>query len=159
VFSLRRYFPRARIEGLDINPRNIAVCRRKLARDPDRYLAFRVGDSLAGQAGELYDAIFCMAVFRHGALGDCVRERCDDFIRFEDFERTTCELAQSLKRGGLLFIENCHFRFRDARAFADFEVIEEARQEESQMHGPIYDRNNRLTSGATSRDVVFRKVR
>ena len=157
VFSLRRYFAKARIEGVDINRHNVAVCRRELALNPDPGLEFAVVRSPAHLGAERYDAIFCMAVFRHGALGDR-RERCDEFIRFEAFDTATADLARSLKVGGLLFIENCHFRFRDTRAFADFELTDQAPQDHREGDGPIYDRNNRLIAGVTSRDVVFRKV-
>jgi SAM-dependent methyltransferase len=158
VFALREYFPSAQITGIDINRHNIAICNRKLAGRPDRAISFRTSGSAADEEAGTYDAIFCMAVFRHGALGDRVRERCDEFIRFEAFDNATADLAKSLKVGGLLFIENCHFRFADTRAFADFELIDEARQEHRQADGPTYDRDNRLMSCIAFRDVAFRKV-
>ena len=66
VFSLRRYFPRAAIKGVDINPGNIAVCRKRLARAGDASISFGVAASTAGEPVAAYDAIFCMAVLRHG---------------------------------------------------------------------------------------------
>lgn len=159
VFSLRRYFPSARIVGIDINRHNIAVCRRKLIQDPDPAIDFRVGGSLADQPAEGYDIVFCMAVFRHGALGDRTRERCDEYIRFGDFDRATGDIARCLKPGGLLFIENSHFRFSDTRAHRDFRALTEVRQSHLDRDGPIYDQDNRLVPGVTWRDVAFRKVR
>ena len=156
VFALRNYFPSAQIKGVDINRHNIAICKRKLVKHPDPAISFRTTGSAGDEEAEAYDAIFCMAVFRHGALGDKVRERCDEFIRFEAFDNATADLARSLKVGGLLFIENCHFRFRDTRAFVDFESI--ARQDHRQSDGPIYDRDNRLISELHHREVAFRKV-
>jgi 2-polyprenyl-3-methyl-5-hydroxy-6-metoxy-1,4-benzoquinol methylase len=159
VFSLRRYFADAKIEGVDINPHNITVCRRVLASNPDPGLNFAVVSSPTSLGSERYDAIFCMAVFRHGALGDQVWERCDKFIRFAAFDATTAQLARSLKVGGLLFIENSHFRFRDTGAFVDFEVVGEGVVDESLVREPTYDRDNRLISGETSREVAFRRLR
>ncbi|HEY2483293.1 MAG TPA: class I SAM-dependent methyltransferase [Caulobacteraceae bacterium] len=159
VFALRGCFPTAHIHGIDINRRNIAVCNRKLAEDPDPAIDFRTAGSAAGEDPDSYDAIFCMAIFRHGALGDRVRDRCDDLIRFQDFDNAIADLTRALKRGGLLFIENSHFRFSDTSAFPDFEVVGEARREQRETDGPIYDRDNRLIAGVNDRDIAFRKAK
>src|SRR5437763_1804045 len=45
VFTLRGYFPGAWIKGLDINPHNIAVCRQRLAENPDAKIHFELADS------------------------------------------------------------------------------------------------------------------
>lgn len=66
VFSLRRYFPQAVIRRIDINPRNIARCRARLSRLADDRLSFAVAASAAGEEAGGYDAVFAMAVFRHG---------------------------------------------------------------------------------------------
>ena len=42
VWSLRRYFQEAEIVGIDISPRNIGVCRRRLACLPDPRIRFTV---------------------------------------------------------------------------------------------------------------------
>src|SRR5262249_33650455 len=68
VFTLRKYFPTARIKGIDINPHNVRVCHQRLAENPAPGLCFEVADSVRGEAVASYDAIFCMAVFRHGDL-------------------------------------------------------------------------------------------
>jgi SAM-dependent methyltransferase len=69
VFSLRHYFPRATIKGIDINPANIAVCQRCLRKAPDADISFAVDRSTAAEPSGSYDAIFCMAVLRHNKLG------------------------------------------------------------------------------------------
>ena len=66
VFSLRGYFPRAVIKGIDLSGGNIAVCRRRLRRKPDPGITFETAGSTSGEASSSYDAIFCMAVLRHG---------------------------------------------------------------------------------------------
>jgi SAM-dependent methyltransferase len=156
VFALRQYFPRARLEGIDINRHNVSICRRKLARRPDPGIGFKLAASLAAAEGDAYDAIFCMAVFRHGGLTAAPPDRCDDRIRFADFERETGHINRCLKAGGLLLIEWCAFRFCDTRTYADFEPIHTAAPAGSE---PIYDRDNRLIPGGVYRDVAFRKVR
>lgn len=156
VFALRRYFPGSHITGLDINRHNIAVCKRALRRNPDSQIEFRVASSAAEEPAGAYDALFCMAVFRHGGLTAAPPDRCDDRIRFADFEREIGHIARSLKTGGLLLIEWCAFRFCDTQTFADFEPIHTAGPAGSE---PIYDRDNRLIPGGVYRDVAFRKVR
>lgn len=155
VFALRRRFRAARLEGLDINRRNIAIARARLAAAPDERIVFRAAGSGADLAPSSYDAIFCMAVFRHGSLGDGVFPRCDHRIRFADFDRAASDLAASLRPGGLMFLEWSNFRFCDTRAFAQFEPAHTASQ--ADKPDPIYDRADRLMPGAAYRDVVFRK--
>jgi 2-polyprenyl-3-methyl-5-hydroxy-6-metoxy-1,4-benzoquinol methylase len=87
VFSLRRYLSRAIIRGVDINPGNIAVCRRRFKKSPDAHITFATAHSTAAEPSGTYDAIFCMAVLRHGSLGLPGVTRCDHLIRFEDFAR------------------------------------------------------------------------
>jgi hypothetical protein len=158
VFALREYFARAQIKGVDINRHNIAICKRQLAKHPDPAISFRTSGSAADEQAGAYDAIFCMAVFRRGALADRVRERCDEYIRFEVFDNATADLARSLKVGGLLFIEYSNFRFCDTRSYSEFEAVGAARSEPVANRCPIYDRDNRLMPGLTYSEVAFRKV-
>lgn len=158
VFALRDYFTKARIKGVDINRHNIGICNRKLARHPDPGISFATSGSAADEEAEACDAIFCMAVFRQGALADRVPDRCDAFIRFEVFDKATANLAKSLKVGGLLFIEYSNFRFRDTESFAEFEVVATTDSESVGERCPIYGRDNRLMPGLAYREVVFRKV-
>jgi SAM-dependent methyltransferase len=155
VFALRGYFPTARITGLDINRHNIAICNRKLRQSPDQGIEFRIGATLA-EVEAAYDAIFCMAVFRHGGLTAAPPVRCDDRIRFKDFEREIGYIARRLKPGGILLVEWCAFRFCDTEAFENFEAIHTAAPAGSE---PIYDRDNRLILGGVYRDTAFRKIR
>ena len=54
VFSLRHYFQKATLVGLDINPLNIAVCRFRLWRIGDAKLRFAVAGSTIGEASPSY---------------------------------------------------------------------------------------------------------
>ncbi len=160
VFALRGYFPTARITGLDINRHNITVCKRTLSQRPDSAISFRIAGSAVDEGEGAYDAIFCMAVFRHGSLtGDVAKERCDDLIRFADFDNATANLAKSLKDGGLLFIENSNFRFCDTHAYRHFDVVDAPAGEPRDAARRPYDRQNRLIPGPAYRDVAFRKAR
>ena len=44
VFSIRGYFPRAGIKGIDINAANIAVCRRRLKQTGDAAITFEIAE-------------------------------------------------------------------------------------------------------------------
>jgi SAM-dependent methyltransferase len=157
VFSLRRYFPLARIKGVDINRRNIKECRARLARiggDPD--LSFDIAGSAINEPAAHYDAVFAMAVFRHGELG-AAPPRCDHLIRFADFERSVGELAVSLKPRGLLILRHANFRFGDTARASAFKQLRVATSNPNLARTPIYGRDDRLLSGAREDDGVFEK--
>jgi SAM-dependent methyltransferase len=122
VFSLRRYFPAARIRGVDINRANVAAARARLAATPDERLSFMVAASTQDEPAAAYDAIFCMAVLRHGSLGRPGITRCDPLLRFDDAARTFADFHRCLKPGGLLILRHSSFRLRDAPVGACFET-------------------------------------
>ncbi len=156
VFSLRGYFAQARIKGIDINKRNIRLCAKRLAqRGGDPALFFETANSAANEPLQHYDAIFAMAVFRHGGLGDSP-PRCDHLIRFADFDHAIGELAQCLKPGGLLVLRHANFRFADTAAATTFRQIHAVSAPE-QEPTPLYGPDDRLAPGATRDDGVFRK--
>jgi SAM-dependent methyltransferase len=159
VFTLRRYLPTASITGLDINRRNIEICKARLRRSPDTGIEFNVAGSTSGESAASCDAIFCLAVLRHGALAASGAERCDRFIRFEDFECMVADFARCLRIGGLLFIANSNFRFCDTAVYRSFEVALSLLSPVPDPRTPIYDRTNCLVRNAAYGDLAFRKLR
>ena len=155
VFTLRRYFPAARIKGVDINPANIAIGKRRLAEQGDPGIRFECAESTAGEATGAYDAIFCMAVLRHGGLGEPGVTRSDHLLRFADFENAVADFARCLRRGGLLAIAHSNFRFSDTRTSADFESVLRMTSP-TPLFGPD---NRRFPDGGGKVDAVFRKLR
>jgi 2-polyprenyl-3-methyl-5-hydroxy-6-metoxy-1,4-benzoquinol methylase len=153
VFSLRRYFLRATIKGVDINPANIAICRRRLRNAPDAGIAFTTAHSTAAEPAGAYDAIFCMAVLRHGSLGLPGVTRSDHLIRFEDFARTV-DFERCLKPGGLLIIRHSNFRLSDAPAGRAFETI---LQVPVAPGTPLFGPDNQRLADCEYPDAVFRK--
>ncbi len=157
VFSLRRYFPEASIVGIDINPINIAICRFRRVKAREKRMSFAAAASAAGEAAASCDAIFAMAVFRHGELNTSPPPaKTGNVIRFADFEQSVAELARVLKPGGLLAIQNAMFRFRDTPAARDFETVLSVQRDEP---APLYGPDDCLLPDADMRDVVFRKLR
>jgi trans-aconitate methyltransferase len=159
VFTLRRYFPRAAIEGIDINPYRIAACRRQLRRrGGDPGLSFSVAGSTRHLSDRSYDAIFCLAVLRRGELRNGPAPRCDHLVRFDDFERVVADFARCLKPGGYLAVTFSNFRLADTTSATAFEVAMQANAAwMNHMRAPLYGRDNRLLPGARYGDIVFRK--
>jgi SAM-dependent methyltransferase len=157
VFSLRRYFPQANIVGLDINPFNIAICRFRRLRAGDKRMTFAVAGSTDGEASASYDAVFAMAVFRHGDLNISPPPPVSGHrIRFAEFEQSVADLARVLKPGGLLVIQYAMFRFGDTRIAKDFEA--EIRVKLNKWD-PFYGSDDCLLPEAEYPEVVFRKLR
>ncbi len=153
VFTLEKYFPRASIKGIEIDPRAVAVCRSR-AQSPR--VSFAQGASTAHEPSAAYDAIFCLAVLCLGDLTTSGTERCDPYLRFADFERVVVDFARCLKPGGLLLLHTCNFRFEDTTVSKDFEVVLAA--DPAQLAPDVvFDRNNRLLPGQRYLPVAFRK--
>ena len=156
VFTLRSYFPNALIKGVDVNPRNIAHCKRRAQARNCAALTFATAADTRTEPSAGYDAIFCLAVLCCGDLtvsqADCSAPR----LYFSDFERVVTDLARCLKPGGLLLLHTTNFRFGDTAAAADFEAVFDATAEQM-APDLLYDRNNQLLAGERYSAVAFRK--
>jgi SAM-dependent methyltransferase len=156
VFSLRRYFPAATISGVDINAHSIGLARQRLALAPDVGLDFQCLPSPRDLPTGAYDAIFCMAVLRHGDLQADQPARCDDILPFAAAEAVANELARCVRPGGYLCLWYCHFPFSHMAAAKDFDAVLTlpAGAGENQ---PLYGPDNRRIDGAPLTQAVFRK--
>ncbi len=158
VFTLRQYFPDAEITGIDINPHNIAVCRKWLSRSGDNLIRFEHAGSSENEPDSYYDAVFCMAVLRHGDLGSGNDAKsCAQLIRFADFERMIAGFCRCLKPGGYLAIRHSNFRFSDTEVASGFAAVVSLSGSQLHVGTPLYDRNNQRLVDAVYDDVVFRK--
>jgi SAM-dependent methyltransferase len=157
VFSLRPYFPAAHLTGIDINPYNIVQCKRRWqAAGSDPEIQFLCAGSPTDTLDEYYDAIFCMAVLRHGALQAAQPERCDAILSFAQIDSLVSDLACALKPGGYLIVWNCHFRFTDMTAASGFDVALTS-VDTGGGNSPLYGRDNCRLDVPEYRDAVFRK--
>ncbi len=156
VFSLQEYFPNAEIVGIDINPRSIAVCRKKLVQVRAPHISFSVADSTTAEQSAHYDAIFCLSVLRRGELGATKPASCTHLIRFNDFEKTVTDLCRCLKPGGYFIIIGSNFRFADTEIAAAFHAVF-SRTEPLRTDTPLYDRNNHRLPDSPTTDVIFHK--
>jgi hypothetical protein len=156
VVTLRQYFPHAAIKGIDINPYNIATSRAR--QEADAKVRFEVAGTTRAEPAETYDAIFCLAVLRHGKLNRPKIRRCDHLIRFGMFEETIADFARCIKAGGLLFIAHSNFRLADTAVSDQFEVAYEEHSPDD-LATPIFDRKNERLSDSASGIFGFRKRR
>jgi SAM-dependent methyltransferase len=153
IASLRRAFPDAVIKGIDINAESIVVCRTLFASDSSVELA--IADSTSAEPDAAYDAIFCMAVLRQGALGTTPPPRCDHLIRFGDFERAIADFARMLRPGGLLALRHSNFRLEDTSIAARFEpLLDASRFRDTPKYGP----DNTLLPDTPREQALWRKL-
>ena len=157
VFTLRSYFPTAQIVGIDINPRNIAVCRERLRQVGDPYIRFDVAASPSREGSACFDAIFCMAVLRRGELGSIDAARCDPIICFSDFDRLVAGLSRCLKPGGMLAIIHSNFRFSDASTNSEYDTVFVVEPQGEPSPTPLFGKDNRRLPPIPYNDAVFQK--
>lgn len=158
VFTLRRYFPKAFIVGIDINPRSIATCLKKLKKSRDQNMQFKQASTPKSEPDATYDAIFCMSVLRHGELGAKQPETCAHLISFNDFEKTVTDLCRCLKPGGYLVMLGSNFRFFDTSVASEFEVAYRLPIKKPLKDTPLYDSNNRRMTNDFCSEAIFRKL-
>lgn len=158
LFSLETYLPDAELLGIDINPRNIAICNRKLAkRGGQNHIQFRCAGSPVHEIAESYDAILCLAVLRHGALQDSMPDSCEPWIDFASVDRLVTELARCVKPGGYLAIWHSHFRFADMTVAPQFTAVL-SHKRIGRVSTPLYGRDNRRLDCPNYCDAVFQKL-
>jgi len=157
AFALRRHFPTAIITALDIDPDNIAQAQVKLADAPDPNIHFGVASSPAHLPSEEFDAVFCMAVLRHGALCAERSPRCDHLIRFETIEALATDLARCVRPGGFLSLWNTQFPFALMAVSAQFEPVMQV-EIGAKTNQPLYGPDNRRIDDMVLLDAVYRKA-
>ena len=150
VRALRSRLPQARITGIDLNPRALAKARRD---DPHPLSSYQ---STADPAGR-FDAVFALAVFRHGKLESDRPDDCSPVLAFGRFEQGVAALDACLVPGGWLAIHHSHFRFTDTFLACRYRA-EPADLPEITPTEVLYGPDNRRLAGAELLPVLFRKL-
>lgn len=152
--TLARYLPLAQIDGLDINPRNVAEARRKVAEaGVQRITIAEAGSPPRGAA--LYDAVFCLSVLRHGELDAYEPDSCTAILPFRRFAETVAALDRVLKPGGYLFLWGSNFRFADTAEAAGYDAVPVPAM--AAQAGPFFGPDDRRLPIRTTHEFVFRK--
>lgn len=157
VFTLRRYFPKAALRGIEVDPARIRICRDRLRETGDAGISFACAADARGEPPESHDAVFCMAVFRDPALD--APETCSTMghISFDDFERGVADLVRCLKPGGLLFVEHSNFRVSDTGSAPALETMLHADPPRSAKTPGLYGRDGHRIHGAEDLALGYRK--
>jgi SAM-dependent methyltransferase len=155
LVGLRQAFPGSRITGIDLNPLAVRKARRLVAGDP-RTTVSRAGEA---PAGEQFEVVLALAVFRHAALNDAPPS-CAGVLSFADFERTVSGLSDCVRPGGLLVVRHANFRFGDCAVAADYEAVRTgyASAGEGGLPTPLYDRDDALIGTEPRDDGIYRKL-
>ncbi|MDT0508008.1 class I SAM-dependent methyltransferase [Novosphingobium sp. MMS21-SN21R] len=156
VRSLRRWFPHAKIVGLDPNALMIAKARDHLSLHPDPGISYVEASSPNSLGDVQFDAILAMAVFRHGELERTLPASCATILPFDRFARAVEALDRHLKPGGWLSVWNAHFRFADTQTAQNYDAhaLEYSRGEPQTL---FYGPDNRRIDGVEYADILFRK--
>ena len=158
MFSLSSYFPEAKIKGIDINRHAIKKCQSHLAKTGgNSRITFQCAGDAFDELPESYDAVFAMAVFRHGDLNSAP-DRCEHLIRFAAFEDTVDGLSRCLKPGGLLVIRHANFRFTDTKTAAGFRLLLAAKKQRPDQMSPLYGQDDKLLKSQEPDDGVYCKL-
>lgn len=152
-FSLREYFKRAKIIGVDINNRNLRKANRKNGDDKIKFL-FSSTENIEKEGK--YDLIFCLSVLCRWEDTKNVTN-CEKIYPFQKFEASVSELTSQLVVGGLLVVYNSNFRFEDTVVFDDFEIVETPSMKDSGFVNKFDSFNNLLTD--RHKVCVYRKVK
>ncbi len=151
VRALRQRMPQARIVGIDLNRRMIAQAR---AADPAHAADYRCAG--APEAGEQFDAVLAMAVFRNGDLEFHRPDSCAQILPFARFDQGLALLDRHLAPGGWLALYNQQFRFADS-ALAPRYAVEPLRMTDHQALHLLYGPDDRRITGTSVTEVLFRK--
>ncbi len=159
VFTLADLFPDATIRGLDIVPGRIRSCQRRWRRAgrPAR-LTFACAADSRDEPDGVYDAVFAMAVFRHGALG-AAPPICTPFFDPAAAAAALTDLARLLKPGGLLALRHANIRFSDLPIAAQFTPLHRCPPRPAAgPQTPIYGLDGKLQPGVRGDDGVYIKT-
>lgn len=150
LLTLRAYFPRAEIVGVDINPRCLRAARRRCRADA----AIRVQHASAPIAGR-FDGVFCLAVFDRRQLRDEATANADTIYPFAVFEGELRRLDALLRRGGVLALDGAGYRFGDTALAPRYDAVP------APLDAPRvrrrYGRDNRLIGSCDEPTVLWRK--
>ena len=118
-FSIKEYFPDAKILGLDINRSNL---RKAKSKNKYQDVVFRFSSRELIAKNGPYDMVFALSVLCRWEDTKNL-ESCASVYPFTKYSETVRMLCLHLKPGGLLIIYNSNFRFEETDEFRDFEIV------------------------------------
>lgn len=156
AFTLARHLPEAAIDAIDANPACIARARRNADLIHSKRIRFLCADSPDAVAPDLYDAVFCLSVLRHGDLESHRPERCTSLLAFARFAAAVKALDGRVRPGGLMVLWGCNFRFTDTATATGYRTI--ASPGATPQPGPFYGADDQLLPEDAYAAFVFVKL-
>ena len=152
VFSLRQYFPKAKIIGVDINKTNI---KKALIQNRDSSILFSDDIENTLDVNGPFDIIFALAVLQR------TENRKENIVEsskvypFEKFNAKLTELDSYLKPNGLFVIDHADYLFEDTDIFSHYHPL---KGEHNIVHERyLFDKKNRKMSEYVMQHRIFVK--
>jgi SAM-dependent methyltransferase len=148
LVAIRHRFLVAEIVGAEINPRSRRIAARRTAGDS--LITVVPPDGIAGS----FDLLFALAVLQREPhkIAEMQIDDLSPHYSFERFDAAVRELVARLRTGGLLCVENAHYRIEDSSAVAELEPVRGS----PAMTGLLFGPDGRRLSGVTAQ-TIFRK--
>jgi len=127
-FTLReKYFSTTPILGVDIDKRNLQICRK---RNTYSDICFLSSNMVTLTTHAPYQVIFCMSVLCRWPDSEHIND-ISKLYPFRRFSETLEDIHPLLEVGGLLVIYNASFRFSDTALSSKYRVLDIPAQNES----------------------------
>lgn len=152
-FSLREYFPEAVIVGLDIDVKNLEICKSK---NQDSNIIFLESTTKNIEHNGPYDIIFCMSVLCRWPDSKELMD-ISNLYSFKKFEKALISLDFNLKLNGVLVLYNCNFLFSDTKIYNKYKALASPMITESGFVQK-FDKNNFKIENSTFSECIFIKV-
>lgn len=136
-FTLRKYFPHAKIFGTDIDRLNLLQAN-KFNSDPAIQF-FYSNDENIKQHGP-YHIIFCMSVLCRWEDTRDLKD-CSAVYPFEKFDKTVVQLSDCLVPGGVMVIYNSNFCLEESSVGKLYDIVPVSLPDSGFVHK--FDRNNK----------------
>ncbi len=153
VITLRSYFPKAHLVGVDVN-RHSSACAGSVPIETSAWNSCsRITRSIREKGP--YDAVFCMAVFQRPQNRQPARTQGTITYSFARFERALTVLDAALKPAGLLVLDHTDYRFIDTDIASKYDALDQGSGIARQR--PHFDRNGRRGGDSFFNPRIFQK--
>lgn len=152
--SIRKYFPSAKIFGVDIDKSTLDSCNK---RNKDPNISFMYSNFQNIKKEGPFDMIFCMSVLCRWPDTKYLRN-ITNIYNFLEFQNTIEEIDKVLVKNGLLVVYNSNFIFSDTSIYSKYQVLYDPQIVES---GFVYkfDKNNNRVKESQYKECIFIKKR
>lgn len=154
VFTLRDYFPDARIVGIDINKTNIKKANRKNS-DSNIHFSHKIDETLSEYGP--FDIIFALAVLQRTENRNPDTFDSSKLYPFEKFNDKIIELDTHLKTEGIFAIDHADYFFEDSDIYSSYHPLEN--EDKIIRNRPRFTKQNQRITEPFSYNRIFIKHR